>query len=188
MEHDLQSKFGRTTFFKNVVFVLTGILAVVGGGNAIFDLYNKWQDTRAPTKAHAIIELIDVQDNHIDRVVINFRNATSIDESINSIGLACERYDGQTLILNALNNEPFQYELMKQSFRLPELDETPRQLASGASVRFEALFYKSDEIEAINKTCKFIRPYWTDSSFQNNIGDSFELDPRSVFKRQSVSV
>ncbi|WP_157072529.1 hypothetical protein [Photobacterium sanguinicancri] len=32
MEHDLQSKFGRTAFFKNAVFVFTGILAVVGGG------------------------------------------------------------------------------------------------------------------------------------------------------------
>ncbi|WP_305406295.1 hypothetical protein [Photobacterium leiognathi] len=188
MEHDLQSKFGRTAFFKNAVFVFTGILAVVGGGNAIFDLYNKWQDTRVPTKAHAIIELVDVQDNQLDRVVINFRNATNIEESINSVGLVCERYDGQTSLVNALNNEPFQYELMKQHLGLPELDETPKQLASGASVRFEALFFKNDEIESINKTCKSIRPYWTDSSFQNNIGDSLGLEPSLVFLRQSVSV
>ncbi|KXI24235.1 hypothetical protein AS132_02600 [Photobacterium sanguinicancri] len=100
----------------------------------------------------------------------------------------CERYDGQTSLVNALNNEPFQYELIKQHLELPELDETPKQLASGASVRFEALFFKNDEIESINKTCKSIRPYWTDSSFQNNIGDSLGLEPNLAFLRQSVSV
>ncbi|MDS1833324.1 hypothetical protein QX240_21520 [Vibrio vulnificus] len=174
---DLKETANNSLFAKNSIVIYTFIMATIGGVNAIWDMHKKWEDSQKPTQAVVLIEAVDFQDTNFDKVVINFRNATSTPTSINNVGLLCKNDSGQVLRFHAFNNEVGKH---KQIYDVSKFDATPQHLKSGESIRLDTLYLKVGNTKSINQQCVAIAPLWSDNEFKTHTGDWIELSTNTV--------
>ncbi|PTC01875.1 hypothetical protein C9980_25915 [Vibrio mediterranei] len=174
---DLKEAASNSLFAKNSVVIYTFFMATLGGFNAIWEISNKWEESQKPEQAVVLIEAVDFQDAQFDKVVINFRNATSSSTSINNVGLLCKDTSGQVLRFHAFNNEVGKH---KQIFDVSKFDATPKHLKSGESIRLDTLYQKVGSIKPINQQCVAIAPLWSDNEFKTHTGDWIELSTDTV--------
>ncbi|NAZ98692.1 hypothetical protein [Vibrio toranzoniae] len=174
---DFKKILDNSLFAKNSVVIYTFLMATLGGVNAIWDIYQKWEDSQKPDVAVVVIEAVDFQDEQFDKVVFNFRNATEDSTSINNVGLLCKNNSGQVLQFHAFNNEVGKH---KQIFDVSKFDVTPKHLKSGESLRLDVLFQKLGQLEPLNQQCSSIAPLWSDNEFNTHKGAWVELSANTV--------
>lgn len=174
---DFKKAVDSSLFARNSIVLYTFIMATLGGVNAIWDMYKKWEDSQKPDQAVVLIEAIDFQDKQFDKVVFNFRNATKESTSINNVGLLCKNALGQVLQFYAFNNEVGKH---KEIFDVSKFDVTPKPLKLGESIRLDAMFLKSGIVKSINQQCTSIAPLWSDNEFKVHTGKWIELSSDTV--------